>query len=129
MEMRGNLRATDSVETMTLSDLVFIQTGNDLSKEYSIITYEFTVDFTDGGGFKVQLTEAIKGNELETCFSTPSSPRSGIVLITGGNNTKSRATINTDGTVTIEWDDGSGLFKEVTIPAPGSPFPCSDFFV
>ena len=129
MTMSGSLSATDSVETMTLSGLTFNQTGNDGSNEYSINTYQFTVDFTGGGGFNVQLQAPILGNELKTCFDNPSSPRSGIVLVSGGNNTKSRATINADGTVTIEWDDGSGTFTEVTIPAPGSPFPCSDFFV
>ena len=129
MTMSGNLSATDSVETMTLSGLTFNQTGNDVSAEYSINTYTFTVDFTGGGGFNVQLQAAILGNELDTCFSVPSSPRSGIVLVTGGNNTKSRATINADGTVTIEFDDGSGVFTEVSVPPPGSPFPCSDFFV
>ena len=129
MTMSGNLSATDNVETMTLSGLTFNQTGNDVSFEYSINTYRFTVDFTGGGGFNVLLQAAILGNELDTCFDNPSNPRSGIVLITGGNDTKSRATINADGTVTIEWDDGSGTFTEVTIPAPGSPFPCSDFFV
>jgi len=129
MTMTGNLSATDSVETMTLSGLSFNQTGNDTSLEYSINTYQFTVDFTGGGGFNVQLQAAILGNEFDTCFDTPSSPRSGIVLVTGGNNTKSRATINADGTVTIEYDDGSGSFTEVSVPPPGSPFPCSDFFI
>ena len=129
LTMTGNLSATDGVETMTLSGLSFNQTGNDVSGEYSINTYQFTVDFTGGGGFNVQLQADILGNEFKTCFDNPSSPRSGIVLVTGGSNTKSRATINADGTVSIEWDDGSGTFTEVTIPAPGSPFPCSGFFV
>jgi hypothetical protein len=110
---------------MTLSGLDFRETGNDGSGEFSINTYTFSVDFTGGGGFLAQLQAAIVGNERQSC---PTSPRSGIVLVTGANNTKSRATINDNGTVTIEFDDGSGTFTEVTEPAPGSPFPCADFF-
>ena len=32
------------------------------------------------------------------------------------------------GTVTIEYDHGHRTFVEVTEPAPGSPYPCTDFF-
>lgn len=126
LNMAGNLSASDGVETMTLSGLDLKQTGNDISGEISINTYTFSVDFTSGGGFLVQLQAAIVGNEQQSC---PNSPRSGIVLVTGANNTKSRATINNNGTVTIEFDDGSGTFTEVTEPAPGSPYPCADFFI
>jgi len=122
----GNLSASDGVDTMSLNGLDFKETGNDISAEFSINTYEFAVDFTGGGGFLVQLQAPIVGNEAEFC---PTNPRSGIVLITGANNTRSRATINTGGTVTIAFDDGSGTFTEVTVPPPGSPYPCTDFFI
>jgi len=122
----GNISGTDSTFTTTLSGLALNQTGNDLTYEFSINTYTFAIDYTGGGGFLVQLLAAIKGNEMETC---PISPRSGIILVTGTGSTRAKGTINSNGTVTIEHDDGSGTFTEVTEPAPGSPYPCSDFFV
>ena len=119
----GNISGSDSTITTTLSGLVLNQTGNDNTQEYSINTYTFALDYTGGGGFLVQLLAAIVGNEAVTC------PRSGVILVTGADNTKAKGTINGDGTVTIEYDDGSGTFVEVTEPVPGSPYPCTDFFI
>lgn len=121
LTINGNLSGTQSVETVTLSGLSYNETGNDFTGEFSLNTYTLAIDFTSGGGYLVQLLAAIVGNELEVC---PATPRSGIIQVTGANNTRAKGTINSDGTVTIEFDDGSGAFTEVT----GSPFPCSDFF-
>ena len=52
----------------------------------------------------------------------------GTVQVTGADSTKAKGTILGDGFVRIEYDDGSGTFVEVTEPAPGSPYPCTDFF-
>jgi hypothetical protein len=126
LSLTGSLSASDGLTITTLSGLVFNETGNDQTFEYSINTYTFTLDYSDGDGFFTQLLAPIVGNEFEVC---PVSPRSGVVQVTGANNTRAKGTINADGTVTIEFDDGSGTFIEVTEPPPGSPYPCSDFFV
>jgi hypothetical protein len=129
LNLSGNLSGTEGTMTTTLSGLVINETGNDGTSEFSINTYTFTLDYTGGGGFLVQLLAPIVGNELQTC---PISPRSGVVQVVGADNTKAKGTISNDGTVTtvkIEYDDGSGTFIEVTEPPPGSPYPCSDFFV
>jgi hypothetical protein len=125
INMAGNLSGTTSTVTTTLSGLVLNETGNDLTGEFSINTYTFALDISTGGGFLVQLLAPIVGNETQAC---PVSPRSGVVLVTGADNTQAKGTINSDGTVKIEYNDGSGTFVEVTEPPPGSPYPCSDFF-
>lgn len=116
--LSGNLSGTDSIDTLILSGLSFNETGNNISGAFSLNTYTFSADDTAGGGFLVQLLAAIVGNDQVTC------PSSGIVLVTGANNTQAKATINAN-TVTVEFNDGSGTFTEVT----GSPFPCTDFFI
>lgn len=126
LNMSGNISGATSTVTTTLSGLVLNETGNDLTSEFSINTYTFALEISTGGGFVAQLLAPIVGNELQTC---PVSPRSGIVLVTGADNTQAKGTINQDGTVKIEFNDGSGTFIEVTEPPPGSPYPCSDFFV
>ena len=126
LDLAGNLSGTEGTMTTTLSGLVINETGNDETFEFSINTYTFALDYTGGGGFLVQLLAPIIGNEMQTC---PISPRSGVVQVVGADNTKAKGTINSDGTVTIEYDNGSGAFIEVTEPPPGSPYPCSDFFV
>lgn len=126
LNISGNLSGTESGETVTLSSLLYNETGNDNTNEFSINTYQFSIDSTSGGGFAVHLEAAITGNEMQTC---PTSPRSGIVVVRGADNTRARGTINSNGTVKIEYDSGSGAFIEVTVPVPGSPYPCADFFV
>jgi hypothetical protein len=123
--MTGNLSAADSTITTTLSGLIINETGNDLTGEFSLNTYTFALDYSTGGGFLAQLLAPIVGNELQVC---PVSPRSGIVLVTGADNTQGKGTINSDGTVTVEYNSGSGAFVEVTDPPPGSPYPCANFF-
>jgi len=125
INMTGNLSAADSTITTTLSGLIINETGNDLTGEFSLNTYTFALDYSTGGGFLAQLLAPIVGNELQVC---PVSPRSGIVLVTGADNTQGKGTINSDGTVTVEYNSGSGAFVEVTDPPPGSPYPCANFF-
>lgn len=125
INMTGNLSAADSTITTTLSGLIINEAGNDLTGEFSLNTYTFALDYSTGGGFLAQLLAPIVGNELQVC---PVSPRSGIVLVTGADNTQGKGTINSDGTVTVEYNSGSGAFVEVTDPPPGSPYPCANFF-
>ena len=78
----------------------------------------------------MQLLAPIQGNEdpALSCNTVPPSPRSGTVQVTGADSTKAKGPILGDGFVRIEYDDGSGTFVEVTVPAPGSPYPFTDFF-
>ncbi len=122
LTLNGNLTASDSDKTVSLNGLAFNETGNDLSGDYSINTYTYTAEIPNGG-FLVQLQSPIAGNESVTC------PSSGVMLVTGADNTQVRATINSDATVRIEVNDGSGTFTDITTPLPGSPYPCADFFV
>ena len=122
LTLNGNMTASDSDKTVSVNGLAYNETGNDLSGDYSINTYTYSAEIPSGG-FLVQLQAPIVGNESTTC------PTSGVMLLTGGENTQARSTINSDATVTIEVNDGSGTFTEITTPAPGSPYPCADFFV
>lgn len=122
LTLNGNMTASDSDKTVSVNGLAYNETGNDLSGDYSINTYTYTAEIPNGG-FLVQLQAPITGNESATC------PTSGVMLLTGGENTQARSTINSDATVTIEVNDGSGNFTEITTPAPGSPYPCAEFFV
>lgn len=122
LTVTGNLTASDSDKTVALNGLSYNETGNDLSGAYSINTYTYTAEIPNGG-FLVQLQAPIVGNESATC------PTSGVMLVTGADNTQAKATINLDSTVAIEVNDGSGSFTEITTPAPGSPYPCADFFI
>ena len=121
-DLQGTISGSDGVETATLSNLHFNESGNLFMYNYSLNNYDFTADFTGGGGFLVELIEAIVGDMLLIC------PSSGEILVTGANGTQAMATINSDDTVKIEFNDGSGTFVEVTEPPPGSPFPCTEFF-
>lgn len=123
LDIKGNLTGEESDFVVMLSDLHFNETGNDGTNEFSINIYQFSAAITGSGGFAAHLEAAIKGNEMETC------PRSGIIVVRGSDNTRAKGTINSNGTVKIEFDNGSGTFTEVTEPAPGSPYPCTDFFV
>lgn len=122
LTLNGNLTASDSDKTVSLNGLAYNETGNDLSGDYSINTYTYSAEIPNGG-FLVQLQAPIAGNESATC------PTSGVMLVTGADNTQAKATINLDATVAIEVNDGSGSFTEITTPAPGSPYPCADFFI
>ena len=125
LNLSGNLSGAESVVIVTLSQLVFNANGNDNTGEVSINRYQFALENSVGGGFATMLESPILENELQSC---PDSPRSGVILVLGADNTRARGTINTGGTVTVEFDDGSGTFTEVTEPPPGSPYPCTDFF-
>ncbi|NNJ97917.1 MAG: hypothetical protein HKP12_12245 [Gammaproteobacteria bacterium] len=122
LTLNGNLTASDSDKTVSLNGLSYNETGNDQSGAYSINTYTYTAEIPNGG-FLVQLQAPIAGNESATC------PSSGAMLVTGADNTQAKATINLDSTVAIEVNDGSGSFTAITTPAPGSPYPCADFFI
>jgi hypothetical protein len=122
--IQGNISGNLGEQTFSLNGLVLNETGNEMSGDYSINTYTYSADSSAGGGFLVELLAAIVGNHI-----VPGCPASGIILVTGANNTQAKATINSDNTVTVEYNDGSGTFTEVTTPPPGSPYPCEDFFI
>jgi hypothetical protein len=110
----GDLNSTyTGVGSISVTGINHAETGNENSGAYSINTLYYTLNPSIGGGFAVQVTTALVGNENETC------PTSGVVLMTGANSTQARATFNSNYTVTIEVNTGSG-FVEVS----GSPFGC-----
>ena len=119
----GNISGDFGEVDFSLNGLVLEETGNEMSGDFSINKYIYSVDSSAGGGFLVELLAAIVGNNYDA-----SCPTSGIIVVTGANNTQAKATINDDNTVTVEFNDGSGTFTEVTTPPPGSPYPCTDFF-
>ncbi len=120
--LNGNISGSDGVDTVTLNGLSFNESGNNSSGNYSLNTYTFSADFTGGGGFLVQLLAAVVGNDFQSC------PDSGIILVTGANNTQAKGTVVANSPVNdvkIEFNDGSGTFVEVA----GSPFPCTSVFI
>jgi hypothetical protein len=121
--IQGNISGSLEGITFSLTNLVLTETGNYETGDYSIDQYTYTADSSAGGGFFVELLAAIVGNDFDY-----SCPKSGIILVTGANNTQAKATINDNDTVTVEFNDGSGTFVEVTTPPPGSPYPCDYFF-
>lgn len=118
----GNLSGTDGIESASLTGMDILMSGNDSTGLYSLDPYTFTASVTGVGGFSTRLLAPIMGDENYNC---PINPMSGIILVTGASNTQAKGTINSVGNVTIEFNDGTGTFTEV----PGSPFPCSDFFI
>lgn len=128
LDIQGNVTAEESVFIVSLNGLHINETGNDNTREYSLNIYQFSADVTGGGGYATYLEAAVTGNEDQSCSTSPNSPRGGIIVVLGGNETKAKATVlssNGVTTVRIEFDDGSGTFVEVN----GSPFPCTDFFI
>lgn len=121
MTLSGNLSATDGIETMSINGLAFSTSGNIYASGITINTYTYAADFPGGGGFLVQLQAPIV---IDTMSGT--CPDSGIILITGAAGTQAKATINADDTVTIEVNDGGGIFVPVT--DINNPYPCTDFF-
>ncbi|MDH5611395.1 MAG: hypothetical protein OEY66_02920 [Gammaproteobacteria bacterium] len=113
----GNLTMQYNGLTVAIKSLSFRETGSDYwdggTGDYSISTLQYVYDpGTDG--FAVQTTTAIQGNEYYC------GPHAGIVLITGGSNSKARITFNSDMSVTIEYDTGDGTYTATT----NSPIAC-----
>ncbi len=131
LDIQGSVTGEESVIIVTISRLHINETGNDNTLVYSLNIYQYSADVTGGGGYATYLEAAVTGSEDQSCSTSPNSPRSGIIVVLGGNETKAKGTIlssNGITTVKIEFDDGSGTFVEVTEPPPGSPFPCEDIF-
>lgn len=84
--------------------------------DYTITTFTYAIDPSNGGGFAVQLTQPLVGNES----SSPCQLTSGQVLVSGAGGSQARGTVNPDGRVTVEYHNGDGVFVE----SANSPLPC-----
>ena len=111
----GNLTATTSSFSVGFNGFRFVENGNDGTGAYTTTTFTYTIDPSTGGGYAVQLTQALVGNENDSCELT-----SGQVLVTGAAGSQARGTINPDRTMKVEYHSGDGNFVETD----NSPLPC-----
>ncbi len=111
----GNLTATFSSGSLGFNGFSFAQSGDDSTGAYTITTFTYAIDPSTGGGYLVQLTQPLVGNEYVSCQLT-----SGQVLITGASGSQARGTVNPDGTAKVEYHSGDGNFVETD----NSPLPC-----
>ena len=111
----GNLTASTSDFSVGFNGFSFAETGNDRTGDFTTTTFTYSIDPSTGGGYAVQLTQPLVGNEFVSCKLT-----SGQILITGASNSQARGTVNPDGTVKIEYHSGDGIFVETD----NSPLAC-----
>lgn len=111
----GNLTVTYSTESIGFNGFNFTENGNELSGDYTVTTFTYTINPSTGGGFAAQLTQPIVGNNYVSCGVS-----SGQVLVTGAESSQARATFNTDGSAKSEYHGGDGNFIETD----NSPLPC-----
>lgn len=93
----------------------YAASGDDSNGSYTVTTFTYALAPSNGGGFAVQLSQPLVGNELESCELT-----SGQVLVSGAGGSQARGTVNPNGTVTVEYHNGDGNFVE----SANSPLPC-----
>ncbi len=111
----GNLTATTSTISVGFNGFRFDQSGNDSTGDYTITTFTYAIDPSTGGGYLVELTQPLVGNEFVSCQLT-----SGVVLVTGAAGSQARGTVNPDRTVKVEYHSGDGNFIETD----NSPLDC-----
>ena len=103
----GDLTATFGSDSLGFNGFSFIQSGDDGTGAFTTTTFTYAINPSAGGGFAVQLTQSLVGNEFVSCQLT-----SGQVLVTGAAGSQARATVNSDGSVKIEYHSGDGNFVE-----------------
>lgn len=103
----ATLTAVTSTMSFGFNGLNFAQNGNDDTGAYTTTMFTFAVNPSTGGGYAVQLTQSLIGNEFVSCELT-----SGQVLVTGANDSQARATVNPNGSAKIEYHSGDGIFIE-----------------
>ena len=111
----GNLTVTTSSFSVGFNGFSFAETGNDGTGDFITTTFTYTIDPSTGGGYAVQLTQPLVGNEFVSCKLT-----SGQILVTGAAGSQARGTVNPDGTAKIEYHSGDGNFIETD----NSPLAC-----
>ena len=111
----GNLTAITSSFSVGFNGFSFAETGNDGTGDFTTTTFTYTIDPSTGGGYNVQLTQPLVGNEFVSCKLT-----SGQILVTGAAGSQARGTVNPDGSVKIEYHNGDGNFIETD----NSPLAC-----
>jgi len=113
--LSGDLTITFSGETIGFNGFNYVESGNDATGDYTITSFTYAINPTAGGGFAVELAQALVGNSNLACQLS-----SGIILVNGAADSQARATINSDGSATIEYHSGDGNFVETD----KSPFSC-----
>lgn len=93
----------------------YVESGDTSTGAYTVTTFTYAINPSTGGGFAVQVTQALIGNTNLSCELSQ-----GQVLVSGASGSQARGTVNTDGTVTVEYHSGSGTFVETD----NSPLPC-----
>jgi hypothetical protein len=104
-----------SSTTIGFNGFNYAENGNESTGDYTITTFTYAIDPSTGGGFAVQLTQPLVGNNWQPC-----DPTSGQVLVTGAAGSQARGTFNSDGSVKVEYHSGDGNFVETD----NSPLAC-----
>lgn len=113
--LSGDLTISFSGETIGFNGFNYAENGNDGTGDYTITSFTYAINPSAGGGFLVELTQALVGNTNLSCELS-----SGQILLSGAAGSQARATINIDGSATVEYHSGDGNFIETD----NSPFPC-----
>lgn len=105
--LSGTLTVVLGSSSVGFNSFSFLQSGDDSTGAYTITAFTFAIDPSPGGGYLVQLTQPLIGNEFVSCELT-----GGQVLVTGASGSQARATVNPGGSVKIEFHSGDGNFVE-----------------
>ena len=113
----GNLTVTftSNGNSVGFNGFDYAETGDTSTGAYTVSSFTYTIAPSTGGGFAVQLTDALVGTTNSSCELS-----AGQVLITGASGSQARGTVNTDGSVKVEYHSGDGNFIETD----NSPLPC-----
>lgn len=108
----GNITADTSGFVTTISNLNFTNTGVEVNDygdaQYTINPFNYSINFTGGGGFAVSLLAPVTGDDTIDSIC----PLTGTILVTGAGNTKAKGTIDYP-YVDISFDNGSGAYTPV----------------
>ena len=111
----GNLNVTFSGGSLGFNGFNYAANGDDSTGNYTVTIFTFAINPSTGGGYAVQLTQSLVGNEFRVCELS-----SGQILITGASGSQARATINPNDTTKVEYHSGDGNFVETD----NSPLGC-----
>ena len=115
----GNLSVTFNGETFTLSNISVAFTKDDITKDYSNdFGMTLSTSALPGGSISIDTTTPFAGNEL----TIPNNPSTGVMVVTGSQNTKVRLTANDNTNYSLNADtDGDDVYDtQITNQADGT---------
>lgn len=106
---------TENNTSIGFNGFNYAESGDTSTGAYTVTTFTYAINPSTGGGFAVQVTQALVGNTNLSCELS-----AGQVLVSGASGSQARGTVNNDGSVKVEYHSGDGNFIETD----NSPLPC-----